>query len=75
MARATGHLLENDLYVGGNLTGSGSELTVDMSEGPALFLENETEVGPVAIDGANTGTGGYSQRRRRAFWRRPELVR
>ena len=54
----TGHLLENDLYLGGNLTGSGSELTVDMSEGPALFLENETEVGPVAIDGSDTGQAG-----------------
>ena len=54
----TAHLLENDLYLGGNLTGSGSELTIDVSEGPALFLENETEVGPVAIDGANTGEAG-----------------
>ena len=53
-----GHRFENDLYVGGNVTGSGSALTVDMSGGPALFLENETEVGPVTINGANTTQAG-----------------
>ncbi len=51
-------MFENDLYVGGNLTGSGSALTLDMSNGPALFLENETEVGPVAIDGTNPSEPG-----------------
>jgi hypothetical protein len=54
----SGHLLENDLYLGGNLSGSGSALTVDMGDGPALFLENETEVGPVAIDGSNASERG-----------------
>jgi hypothetical protein len=54
----SGHLLQNDLNLSGNLTGSGSALTIDMSGGPALFLENETEVGSVAIDGANTAQAG-----------------
>jgi hypothetical protein len=54
----SGHLLENDLYLGGNLTGSGSALTVDMSDGPALLLRNKTEVGPVTINGTNAGEYG-----------------
>jgi hypothetical protein len=52
------HVLENDLGLEGNLTGSASALTVDMSDGPALFLENETDVGPVEIDGADTSVAG-----------------
>jgi hypothetical protein len=52
------HLLENDLYLDGNLTGSGSALTVNMSGGPAFFVENETEVGALAIDGSNTTQAG-----------------
>ncbi len=46
------NLFENDLYLGGNLTGGGA-LTIAMSDGPALYVENQTEVGPVAIDGAS----------------------
>lgn len=53
-----GHRFENDLYLGGNLTGSGSELTVDLNEGPALYIGNSTEVGPVSIDGADTTEAG-----------------
>ncbi|HEY3829579.1 MAG TPA: hypothetical protein VGL57_10330 [Solirubrobacteraceae bacterium] len=52
------HLLENDLDLGGNVTGSTSALTVDLSNEPGLFLENNTEVGPVAIDGTDTSEAG-----------------
>jgi hypothetical protein len=52
------HVLENNLALDGNLTGSASALTVDLSEGPALFLENETEVGPVEINGSDTTAAG-----------------
>jgi hypothetical protein len=48
---------ENGLLLAGGLTGSGSALTVELSNGPLFFLaENDTEVGPVTIDGANTST-------------------
>jgi hypothetical protein len=46
------NLFENDLYLEGSLTGSGA-LTVTLNDGPALYVENKTEVGPVVIDGAN----------------------
>jgi hypothetical protein len=46
---------ENGVLLAGGLTGSGSALTVELSSGPLFFLaENDTEVGPVALDGANT---------------------
>jgi hypothetical protein len=44
---------EHELYLGGDVTGSSSdELKVKMSEGGALDLGGEDEVGPVAIEGA-----------------------
>ena len=52
------HLLENDLYLGGELTGSGSALTVDMGDGPLLLLEDEAEVGPVSIAGTDPAEAG-----------------
>jgi hypothetical protein len=53
--RSGGQLGENGLLLAGDLTGSSSALTVELSNGPLLFLaENDIEVGPVAIDGANT---------------------
>jgi hypothetical protein len=50
--RSGGALEENGMFFGGNLTGS-SGLTVELSNGPALILENSTEVGPVTIEGPN----------------------
>jgi hypothetical protein len=50
-----GEIEENGLLLGGELTGAGSALTVELSNGPALVLANSTEVGPVRIDGSNTG--------------------
>ncbi len=41
------------LLMGGEVTGQGSELTVELTGGPALILENSTEVGPVTLEGAN----------------------
>lgn len=35
------------------MTGAGHALTVELSRGPALILENSTEVGPVTIEGAD----------------------
>ena len=53
-SRSGGELGENGLLLAGGLTGSGSALTVELSNGPVLYLaENDTEVGPVTIDGAN----------------------
>ena len=49
---------ENVAAVLGNLNGSANALTVEISNEAGVFLENETEVGPVAIDGANTGEAG-----------------
>jgi len=36
------------------VTGSGNALTVELSNGPLVFLANKTETGPVSLDGANT---------------------
>ena len=36
------------------MTGSGNALTVELSNGPLVFLANKTETGPVSLDGANT---------------------
>jgi len=43
---------ENGLFLEGALTGSPSALTVELSNGSALFLDNDTEVGPVTIEGS-----------------------
>jgi hypothetical protein len=52
--RSGGEIEENGLLLGGEVTGEGSELTVELTNGPALVLENSTEVGPVTIEGLNT---------------------
>ncbi len=49
---------ENGIALTGAVTGSGDALTVDMSHGPVLYLANDTEVGPLAIDGADMGKAG-----------------
>ena len=55
IASGGGELGENGLLLAGGLTGSGNALTVELSDGPLVYLyENDTEVGPVTIDGAET---------------------
>jgi hypothetical protein len=57
---AGGTLGENGLLLAGRLSGS-SELTVDVEDGPAIYLaENQTEVGPVNIDGTEASKHGVS---------------
>jgi hypothetical protein len=57
--RSGGSLGENGAAVLGNLTGSSSSaLTFEISNEAVLYLENETEVGPAAISGADTGEAG-----------------
>jgi hypothetical protein len=51
--RTGGEIGENGLLLGSEVTGEGSELTLELSNGPALILENSTEVGPVTIEGPN----------------------
>ena len=51
----SGELGENGLLLAGDLTGSGSALTVEIGGGPLFFLaEHNTEVGPVTIEGTDT---------------------
>jgi hypothetical protein len=49
---------ENWIALEGAVTGSGDALTVDMNHGSVLYLANDTEVGPLAIDGADMGEAG-----------------
>jgi outer membrane biosynthesis protein TonB len=43
------------LLLDGNLTGSGEVLNVELGDGPLMFMaENDTEVGPLTIEGADT---------------------
>jgi hypothetical protein len=52
--REAGEIEENGLLLAGEVTGSAaSALTVDLSSGPALILDNDTETGPVTIEGPN----------------------
>jgi hypothetical protein len=51
--RSGGELEENGLLLGSEVTGAGDPLTVELSNGPALILANETEVGPLTIEGAD----------------------
>lgn len=52
--RSGGELGENGLLLTGKVTGNGNALNVELSDGPLLGLvENDTEAGPVTIDGAN----------------------
>jgi Skp family chaperone for outer membrane proteins len=50
--RASGAVEENGMFLVGALTGP-SALSVELSEGPALILANETEVGPLTLEGPN----------------------
>jgi hypothetical protein len=52
--RSGGELAENGLLVGGNLTGAGDSLALELSGGGALVLANSTEVGPVTVEGQDT---------------------
>jgi hypothetical protein len=49
---------ENGLFLAAPVTGTGKALTIQLSEGPALYLANDTEAGPVTITGQNTGEAG-----------------
>ena len=56
--RSGGGLGENGVGVFANLSGSANALTVEISNAAVLILRNETEVGPVAVDGANASQSG-----------------
>jgi hypothetical protein len=49
---------EGGVLLGGELSGAEHELTVDMSDVATLYFANEAEVGPLAIDGADTNKAG-----------------
>jgi virginiamycin B lyase len=56
--RSGGALGENGIALEGDLTGSANALTFEISNEAVAFLANDTEVGPVAIDGANANKPG-----------------
>jgi len=56
--RSGGGLGENGVGVFANMSGSANALTVEISNAAVLILRNETEVGPVAVDGANASRSG-----------------
>jgi hypothetical protein len=49
---------ENGMAVTGGVTGAGDALTIDMSDGPVLYLESGIEVGALAIHGTDAGEAG-----------------
>ena len=51
--RSGGKIEENGMFLSGEVTGSSNALTVELSNGPALALDNDTEVGPLTIEGPN----------------------
>jgi hypothetical protein len=54
--RGGGEIGENGMLLRGDLTGSGSALNTELSNGAAWIIENSTEVGPLKIYGPkNTG--------------------
>ncbi len=53
--RPAGQLGETGAAVFGKLSGQSSDLTTSLANGAELVLENETEVGAVALKGADTG--------------------
>jgi hypothetical protein len=55
--RGTGEDLSG-LWLEGAVSGS-HPMTVELSKKPAFYLVNETEVGPVKLDGADTTRTGY----------------
>lgn len=48
-----GAIEENGLFLGETVTGAGMPLTIELDHGPALLLENDTEVGSLTIEGPN----------------------
>jgi hypothetical protein len=56
--RSGGGVGENGVFVGGDLTGVGEELTTNISNGSAVYLANDTEAGPVAFEGTDVGEPG-----------------
>ena len=51
-----GLVLFDGTFGSGSVSGSGSSLSIELSEGPLFFLDKtDTEVGPLTISGANTG--------------------
>jgi hypothetical protein len=50
--RSGGQIEEDGLLLGEEVTGA-SPLTIELDRGPALVLENDTEVGPLKIEGPN----------------------
>jgi Immunoglobulin I-set domain len=59
VGRGDSEFAYSNLLLAGNLSGSGSALAVDISEGAGFYLaEDNTEVGPVKIEGADTGKAG-----------------
>jgi hypothetical protein len=54
VGQGTSQIEQRDLLIGGEVTGAGKALTVELSSGPALILENSTEVGPIALEGPNS---------------------
>jgi hypothetical protein len=53
-----GDAAENGVLLRGGLTGSSSQLTVDIGGEPEVYLASNTEVGPLAIDGMDTSKAG-----------------
>lgn len=49
--RGGGEIGENGMLLRGDLTGSGSTLNAELSDGAAWIIENSTEVGPLKIYG------------------------
>ncbi len=49
---------ENGLLVEDGLSGEGSPLTVDLSNGALIVMENDTDIGPLTIQQAGTGAEG-----------------
>lgn len=50
---------ENGVLLEGAVTGPSDALTVELSDGGGLYLENETEAGPLMIDGENAAKAGF----------------
>jgi hypothetical protein len=52
--RSGGSTGENGVALAGDVTESAYGLKIDLSNGPAVYLENAMEVGPLAIENAST---------------------
>jgi hypothetical protein len=55
ISNRSGSAIETDSLVLGEEVNGADTLTVELSDGPALVLANETEVGPLTIEGPNAG--------------------